>query len=361
MKVLLNYFPFPVLLLFLLAVSLPVVGSLYLNQQLQIMWLQQVEEKLALTASQAKAKINSWIEVNRRALAMASQLEAVVSMDEARQTPVLEAFAANYDWNYLVFTVDMNGNNIARSDGNALRYYGDRSYFQQVAQGGELGLQLVIGKTSQKPAYILSHPIRDGRGELVGVLAIAATLEAISAAVLDQRLGTTGFTFLINAQRELVADGRPDRVGMALLDMGDHPALAAGGNAVDTLISYRDTTGIRYLGYKASLDLGWQLVVQQQYDEAMDSVKNSSQQTLLLLLVSVMATLISVPLIVVHFRRPLVNLVSAVKRLDTSTTMLPRQLTERRDDWGFLAQWVQAIDRRHREATRELRILQNRL
>ena len=72
--------------------------------------------------------VNSWVDMNHRMLRQNAKLPDTLSMDPARQNPLMKSITNEYDWNYLAFTVAPDGKNIARSDGKEPKYYGDRVY-----------------------------------------------------------------------------------------------------------------------------------------------------------------------------------------------------------------------------------------
>jgi methyl-accepting chemotaxis protein len=63
-----------------------------------------------------------------------------------------------------------DGENLGRSDGKSVKYYGDRDYFKQVLAGKTVGQQVLPGKTSGKPAFILAKPIAAEGEKILGLL-----------------------------------------------------------------------------------------------------------------------------------------------------------------------------------------------
>ena len=65
-------------------------------------------------------------------------------------------------------------------------------------QGASRGQQVLIGKTSGKPAFVLSVPIREEGEPISGVLAIAMKITDISERVTQAQIGKTGYAFLVD-------------------------------------------------------------------------------------------------------------------------------------------------------------------
>ena len=99
---------------------------------------QHVDAELSGVAESLVTYVDAWFEMNQRMLLQNAMSDDIRSMNGGRQVQVLKAITKNYDWNYLAFTVGPEGQNIARSDGKPLKYYGDRSYFKQVLNGSPL-------------------------------------------------------------------------------------------------------------------------------------------------------------------------------------------------------------------------------
>ncbi|HEX9180209.1 MAG TPA: cache domain-containing protein, partial [Burkholderiales bacterium] len=265
------------ILLTMLAVAvIPLAGLLYTSgYQLQRDWRLNVNQSLRLTAEGLAARANGWTEMNLRALRENAALPDVVSMDGARQRPVLKAIQSGYEWSYLVFTVRADGQNVARSDENPLVFYGDRGYFRQVIGGQPLGQEVLIGRTSGKPALILAGPIRGADGQTAGVIAFAMHLVDVSQAVVGTRIGNTGHAILVDDKNRVIAHGRPEKVSQALQDLGSHPALRMKESTQEPVVF--EDGGNRVVAFTTRTALGWTLIVQQDYDEAFAPLLESNR------------------------------------------------------------------------------------
>jgi len=149
------------LLITLLLVSLvPLCAMWYLGQSSARRDLNDtVAQSLVSTLDTAATGINAWDDTNVRALRLAAHLSDVMSMKAERQNPVLASMGVTYEWSYLLFTVAPDGANIGRSDGKETTFYGDRSYFKEVLAGQDVGRQVLIGKSTGKPALTLAVPV----------------------------------------------------------------------------------------------------------------------------------------------------------------------------------------------------------
>lgn len=208
----------------------------------------------------------TWLDLNIRALNQLVILPTTVEMDPVAQKPLLEAMHTAYPHMYLISTTDLTGFNVARSDANDLTDYSDRVWVQGALAGNPLTYQSLVGRTSGEPALVISAPIHDDAGEIVGVGMFASDLNDITAEVHATQIGETGFAYIVDADNRVIA--HPDAALTAeLKDFSDDPAVefARAGNV--GLMDYADVDGEQWRTYIDTLDNGWVVVVRQQESE----------------------------------------------------------------------------------------------
>lgn len=333
-------FPQALLAIFIVAL-IPSAGLLFTLQDREQILNQSLTEDFDKTAALVAQQVDGWITTNLMALQQNASIEGVTAMDAAAQSPVLKAALETYEWTYLHFTIDLEGNNVARSDERDLIYYGDRVYFQDIAEAHKpIGQQVLVGRTSGLPALCLSVPIE--RDEtLAGVMAGCSNLIEVSRVVTDARIGNTGFAFLVDGQGRAIAHGRPEGViTEALQDFSDHPALAAG--VVQEMISYRDQ-GREMIALARPVDLGWTLVVQQESEEAFAQINQAKRNAVVLLVITLLLTL----LVAFSFARWLVGPIRALTQVADEISHGKMDITiqgvERKDEIGALARSVKRL------------------
>ncbi|MDP2861355.1 MAG: cache domain-containing protein, partial [Desulfobacterales bacterium] len=160
---------------------------------------------MAQTVQGLGGQVDEWIDKNILILRTAARLNDIASMDRVKQEHILKAINQEYPWMYLVFTVGANGMNIARNDDKPLTDYSDRDYYKDVMQGKDLSWQVLIGKTSKKPAVVLAVPIKAADNSIIGVMAAAMNIDDISKIVAAWKKGKTGFAFLVDEKGKVVS------------------------------------------------------------------------------------------------------------------------------------------------------------
>jgi methyl-accepting chemotaxis protein len=243
---------------------------------------------IAQTAAGLGKKVDEWIDKHVRILKFAASVPEIQSMDRVQQEPMLKAIQATYPWMYLVHTMDLTGMNVARDDGHPLANYVDRLYYKEIVEGKTLAWQTVIGRTSKKPALIMSGPIMRNN-KLVGVLAICMNIDDISNEVAGWKKGKTGFAFLVDESNKVVAHPNPAYVAEHK-DVSKHPLVASfrkSGKPL-TLLFQEPNPGAESLGHVVGLSNGWALAIQQQDKEVFAALENDKRFALILLAVTIL-------------------------------------------------------------------------
>lgn len=286
--------------------------------------------------------IDTWVEMNERMLNYNAALPQIQSMDTEQQSAILRQIARFYKWNYLAFTVDRKGDNIGRSDNKPLAYYGDRTYVKDVFNGAPRGQQVLIGKSSGKPALVLSVPIRQGYGQTIGVLAIAMTISDISEQILQTKIGKTGYLFLVDESGKIIAHPSTEFT-TSRKDLSDHPAVKAyqAGNKEKAII-YTDDNGKKMIATVTGTRYGWTLVAEQTYDEAFAGIKTENRNSMILLGITMVFTVVIALLISNGLSIPIRRLTQSAEEISRGQLESKVGYTNRGDEIGSLAR---AIDR----------------
>jgi len=251
---------FPRLLAILLLVSLiPLLAVWYIDYAATTARVnQQVNQGMRLVLRELSGYVDSWVEMNNRMLLQNAEIPEIRSMQADRQDPILATITDRYPWAYLAFTVAPDGTNVGRSDGKPPKYYGDRAYFKKVLAGATYAEDIVIGKTSGKPAFIMAAPIH-ASPSLAGVIAIAMTIEEMSNQVAQSKVGKTGYAFLVDQDGRVIAHPS-EEYNRTRRDLSNHPAVKASAQGRNNLV-YTDEQGKRVIAFTNVTDRGWITVV----------------------------------------------------------------------------------------------------
>jgi methyl-accepting chemotaxis protein len=334
---------FQKILLTTLCVSLIPLGSVwYLDHRATLdLTGKSVEQQLNSFATTLSTHVDDWVEMNQRMLLQNASLDAIASNNPEQHNPVLRSIIQNYPWTYLAFTTDSKGNNIGRSDGGKLTFYGDRDYFQQVIKGNKFGKQILIGKTSGKPALVLSTATYDAQAQVNGVIAIAMTLSELSDTVTTASLGKSGFAFLLDEKGEVIAH-RNSSFTQSRADFSQHPAFIASSKQGLQRLVYADENGKKIVAGMVRTKQGWTLIAEEDYQEAYAPVQAANSQALTLLLITLVLVVVVAYLLSLKLATPIRSLTTITEQLSQGKFDVVITGLQRKDEIGDLAK---AIDR----------------
>lgn len=300
-----------------------------------------VYQRLQDTSVALGTFVDGWVEMNIRMLRQNSSLPSMKTMQAEAQTPILEGIVKQYNWNYLAFTVDADGKNISRSDGKALRNYGDRVYVKQVIAGRDLGQQVLIGKTSGKPALVLATPLKEKGKRAFGVLAIAMTLTEISEKIASSSIENTGFAFLMDEFGKVIAHPNQEFTNKRE-DFSTHPAYLKLTPGQSSRVSFIED-GKKVVGVVTPIKQGWSLVVQQNYDEAFAEIEHANQQALILFIATLVLSLLVAIIVSRRLANPIRRLTDVADDISRGSFKTEIDDVHRNDELGDLARAVERL------------------
>lgn len=314
----------------------------------------ETEKLMAQTAKGLGEQVDAWIDNNVAVLRTAANLAEITSMNREEQEPVLKAIQQEYPWMYLVFTVGLDGMNVARDDGNALRDYSDRQYYKDIIAGKKLSWQTLIGKTSKKPALVLAVPIKKG-DRLVGVIAAAMTVDEISSNIANWRQGDTGLAFLVDEKGFVISHPNKQYVSKRK-NLNSHPLIAGfrkkGWRTITS--NFNETDGQPAFGHVRSNNYGWALVLQQEEGEVFAAYNRTQEFALILLASTVVLVLIIAWFSARAIVTPIRKLTDAAERMSLGELNVKIDVKSK-DEIGLLAQAVGRMQTSLRLAMNRLR------
>ena len=218
------------------------------------------------TSRSLASTVSTWLKLNTSSLQELTLQPDILNMDAEQQRPVLQAMAESHPYMYLVSTTGLDGVNIARNDNGELTDYSDRNWFHAASTGSPVSYQSLTGRTTGQPALVVSMPIKNASGTIVGVGMFAADLTDLAKETQVSKLGERGFTFIVDANNQALA--HPDATYTAeLRDMSEYPPVVALRQGQTGPITFTDESGERWHAYASSLDNGWAIIAQRPESE----------------------------------------------------------------------------------------------
>lgn len=343
-----------ILVTMLFVAMVPLVAIWYINYQATAQQLtESTEQQLSGISDKLVAVVDDWVTANHKVLNQNGALPDMSSMSAKLQNPVLKAVLNEYSWSYLVFTIHPDGMNVGRSDGKQPIDYSDRSYFKQVMDGAALGKQVVISKTTGKPALILSAPIYTADKNIAGVIAMGMSLADISDIIIKASIGKTGYAFLLDEDGKVVAHQKQEHTN-TMADFSKHPAFLGRSSEQARKILFEDE-GRKVVAYTQKTRQGWTLVAQQDYGEAFHALDDANRNALMLLAITLVAVSFIATLLAQRLTKPIRNLTLIADEISRGKLDIKIQEVNRGDEIGALAAAIERMGVSIRMSMQKLR------
>ena len=312
------------------------------------------EAIMAQTAKGLGDQVDAWINANLSVLRTIAKLPEIVSMRNDQQEAALKAVQREYPWMYLVFTVAPNGMNVARNDGQPLVSYADRQYVKDVLAGKAVGWQTVIGRTSNVPALVIAVPIKEDN-RIVGVMAAAMTVEAMSKQIANWKKGGTGYAFLVDDKGFVLSHPKKQLVEKRE-NLNTHPLIAEFRKKGWTTMtaSYTNEGGQPALGHARRTSYGWVLGLTQEEQEVQEALSIIQNFALALLAATVLLAAACAWFSARALATPIMKLTDAAERMSLGDLNVKIDV-QSRDEIGLLAQAIGRMQTSLRMAMERLR------
>jgi methyl-accepting chemotaxis protein len=171
----------------------------------------KVAESNQTIASQIASEIERFmIDVQGLVEALAISPTAY-SMDAAAVREMIVAAQQKNPQYELIFVMDTNGMQIARTSGN-LANRADRAYFKEALSGKTFFTDTYISAFTNAPTITISTPIKNPAGKIVGVFAADISLKAIWEIAAKSTIGQSGYIDVIDYKGNLIAHPNKERV-----------------------------------------------------------------------------------------------------------------------------------------------------
>ncbi len=336
---------------------------LFMTTRVQNLMEQEAISGLYTVSRTLSSTTSLWLDLNTRVLRELAAQPDITSMNPEKQKTVLEAMAAEYPGMDSISTTDMNGKNIARSDGAALKDYSDHPWFQEVAQGESLVLQTMLDPYSGDPALVVSVPIFARGDQFAGVLMFTANLEAIAEQVNLSNFEDRQMVYIVDEQNRVVIHSNPQYTSN-LIDLSHSPPVAALRQGNSDPISFSDESRTRWRAVGNVMENGWAVIAQVPEEQLNLPIRTFQQ-------VSWIALGLGVALLILMSWLAIRQTIHPIRALtETATAIAVGDLTrvapvETEDEVGLLARTfnsmtsqirdlVTGLERRVSERTRDL-------
>ena len=298
---------------------------------------QDARENMAFKAEILANTVSWWNQMNVSTLKQLSQQSDILSMDSERQKLALKNLLKSNPNLYLASTTNLDGLNVARSDGNKPVDYGDRPWFLGAKAGKDITYQTLISRTIKKPAVCLGAPILQAASEIAGVVMLCTELSALAKQIGQLQFGQTGYALLVDRTGNILAHPNSAMLsGERLENLSQYPPITNILEGRSGFFSFKNKQDIDWVSYGLSLENGWKVAIIQEKAEFLKNERELHNVIYIIVAVLVATVITLTWLLANHLIRPISQLTTAAKVI--ANGKLNRKVEiERRDELGILA------------------------
>lgn len=260
------------LVVILLAILLPmgISNGYTLNQARSTVVSIQEKQTLALAQGLA-SQIDQRLDGNFTMLKAFAQLDNIKGLNPQSAQKTLEQLGSKTTQFSWLFLTDIQGNELARSDGQVPNgTWKDRPYFQSVAQGKTAVGDVEISKANGHPAIVVAVPV-ERNAQVVGILAGEIDLTDIQMLASSVHLGRTGFASIMDKQGKVIAHNDIKLVDQRA-DLKEKPYVQKALAGESGSMIHSEGNDAWDIAYTQSMSTGWAVVIQQNDAEVMAGV-----------------------------------------------------------------------------------------
>lgn len=237
----------------------------------------------------------------------------------------------------MFFLADKSGDYIATTGQTGS--VADRDYFSQVMNGETVITDPMISKISGKQVTVIVSPVKDDSGSVAGLIAGTLNFEEISYIIDAEKLGDTGYAYMINNKGEVIVHPRED---ILFSNFFDHESKSLAE------ITHKMTEGEHGVGYyefegekKITTyfpleTIGWSMAMTTTYGEVAKNVNTLRNNAAIIGFAAVILMSIVTIIIVSRTIKPLLEMARVTKEV-ASGNLQTRVSVTTKDEVGVLA------------------------
>lgn len=243
-----------------------------INLQMSNLLQTQIYNHLSETVEANTKTISIFLEDRETEMKSLSHMD-IESLEEVPQfLPVFNVLVEESRWYDFMLIADLEGNIRHSIHYDIKGSIADREYFRVSKSGRFFSTGIFYSDLLEKPVMVLSQPLRDQRGNILGILVTALNLDNFYNLIFDLRKAETSELFLMDSEGILLSPtklgGRPlEDVAFSKAEINPH----TGDEGVKTHYDYR---GEKVLcAYKKVANTPFYLVSEMDLEEALLPVK----------------------------------------------------------------------------------------
>lgn len=233
---------------------------------------------------------------------------------------------------------DLNGNVISTTGEKSNAK--DRDFYKKALNGISTVSDVLFGRIDKKMVIVISAPIKDTNGNIVGVLSGVNDASNLNKIIENIKIGTSGYAFIINKDGTRMSDKNYSLVKKASNDITN---LKKDNNLEEIVNIERDMikgkNGCKVYNYKGSSNFiayapisseNWSLALVENKDKVLSSVSSLKYTMIFITILFIIAGIIIGYIMSIRITKPLKEIASYAKKIGEKD--LSQQITTSGDD-----------------------------
>jgi len=261
-----------------------------------------------------KAEINGMIEKNFNTLHIIANQPAIRNFDLANAKKIL-ADAAEISSGLVIALDNTDGQQVVKSNNDALTSVAERDFFQKAISGTEEYVSdIILAKTTGKLMVVISIPVRDMDNSIIGVLQANIQLDQISDFVTELSEGASN-VYVLSRQGTVLAHPNDEYV-QNQEDFSSLEFVQTGLTGQDMTLKTKNIQDENVIiSYSLNELAGWLIVVETPYSAAMSSAYALLHTSISMFLAATIIVGLLGYYFSKRFTKPLVDLSSIIKTI----------------------------------------------
>jgi signal transduction histidine kinase len=323
------------MLLFLLVSIAPLsIVSMFSTRSAEELITNVVANQLENVARDKVALLQRWLSERKADLQVIAGSSILKSMDPSQMGHYLRLVGINYQV-YEGFVV-ATGEGLPVFDSSGKQpSCAQEEWFRQAAAGKLYLSHISLESKGKGSVFHISAPITGEDGKVKGVVCATVGTGAILSEVLEVSLGKTGESYIVDKEGTFLAHKEPGRIlSESIAQSEGFKNIFAPGKRKRIYTDYR---GIEVLGTSQSVpDTDWFLVVEQDRDEAFESVDRLKRYVYAVIAFAICGVVFFAWLLTFYIVVPIKRLGRAARALGKGEFEGALTRTERTDEIGAL-------------------------
>ncbi|NSW91407.1 MAG: HAMP domain-containing protein [Firmicutes bacterium] len=342
----------PVLVLAILGFAGLSLSGYFLAQKIVV---KDIEDMALSKVKMLVTDIEGKLQTYRMQVELLAETRAVKSMDWELIEEYISERKNMFKGYEMFFLADKSGNYIATTGQTGS--VADRDYFSKVMDGETVITDPMISKISGKQVVVIVSPVKDDSGSVAGFIAGTLEFKEISSVIDAEKLGDTGYAYMINNKGEAIVHPREDILFSNLLEHESKSLAEVTHKMIEGEhgVGYYEFEGVKKItAYFPLKTTGWSMAMTTTYGEVAKSVNKLRNNAVIIGFAAVILMSIVTIIIVSRTVKPLLEMARVTKEVASGNLQTRVSITTK-DEVGVLASNFNQMIESMRELLMEMR------